>query len=117
MTTLLLAEHEHETLKDVTNKALTAAAQLGGDVHVLVAGGGEGTKTAAEAAAKLDGIKKVLLAEGPAYAHDLAEPLAALIVSLAGGYDAFVAPATSRFKNVMPRVAALLDVMQVSEII
>jgi electron transfer flavoprotein alpha subunit len=117
MTTLLIAEHEHEVLKDSTNKALTAAAQLGGEVHVLVAGGGEGTKAAAEAAAKLAGVKKVLLAEGDAYAHDLAEPLAALIVALAPSYDAFVAPATSRFKNVMPRVAALLDVMQVSEII
>jgi electron transfer flavoprotein alpha subunit len=117
MTTLLIAEHDHETLKDVTNKALTAASQLGGDVHVLVAGGGQGTKEAAEAAAKLQGVKKVLVAEGAAYEHDLAEPLAALIVALAGNYDAFVAPATSRFKNVMPRVAALLDVMQVSEII
>jgi electron transfer flavoprotein alpha subunit len=117
MTTLLIAEHDHETLKDVTNKTLTAASQLGGDVHVLVAGGGEGTKAAAEAAAKLQGVKKVLLAEGAAYEHDLAEPLAALIVALAPNYDAFVAPATSRFKNVMPRVAALLDVMQVSEII
>jgi electron transfer flavoprotein alpha subunit len=117
MTTLLIAEHDHETLKDVTNKALTAASQLGGDVHVLVAGGGQGTKAAAEAAAKLTGVKKVLVAEGAAYEHDLAEPLAALIVALAPAYDAFVAPATSRFKNVMPRVAALLDVMQVSEII
>jgi electron transfer flavoprotein alpha subunit len=117
MTTLLIAEHDHETLKDVTNKALTAASQLGGDVHVLVAGGGQGTKAAAEAAAKLQGVKKVLVAEGAAYEHDLAEPLAALIVALAPSYDAIVAPATSRFKNVMPRVAALLDVMQVSEII
>jgi electron transfer flavoprotein alpha subunit len=117
MTTLLISEHDHETLKDVTNKALTAAKELGGDVHVLVAGGGQGTKAAAEAAAKLGGVKKVLLAEGAPYEHDLAEPLAALIVALAPGYDAFVAPATSRFKNVMPRVAALLDVMQVSEII
>src|SRR3978361_1116699 len=117
MTTLLIAEHEHGTLKDTTNKALTAASELGAEVHVLVAGGGEGTKAAAEAAAKLKGVTKVLLAEGPAYEHDLAEPLAALIVALAPGYDAFMAPATSRFKNVMPRVAALLDVMQVSEII
>jgi electron transfer flavoprotein alpha subunit len=117
MTTLLIAEHDRETLKDVTNKALTAAKELGGDVHVLVAGGGQGTKTAAEAAAKLLGVKKVLVAEGAAYEHDLAEPLAALIVALASSYDAIVAPATSRFKNVMPRVAALLDVMQVSEII
>jgi electron transfer flavoprotein alpha subunit len=117
MTTLLIAEHDHETLKDVTNKALTAAAQLGGDVHVLVAGGGQGTRAAAESASKLQGVKKVLVAEGAAYEHDLAEPLAALIVALAPSYDAIVAPATSRFKNVMPRVAALLDVMQVSEII
>lgn len=116
MTTLLIAEHEHEVLKDSTNKALTAASQLGGDVHVLVAGGGQGTKVAAEAASKLAGVAKVLVAEGEPYAHDLAEPLAALIVSLAPSYEAIVAPATSRFKNVMPRVAALLDVMQVSEI-
>src|SRR6266566_1476709 len=112
MTTLLIAEHDHESLKDSTNKALTAATQLGADVHVLVAGGGEGTKDAAQAASKLAGVKKVLVAEGEAYAHDLAEPLAALIVALAPGYEAFVAPATSRFKNVMPRVAALLDVIQ-----
>ncbi|MCR6733099.1 MAG: FAD-binding protein [Afipia sp.] len=117
MATLLIAEHDHATLKDSTNKALTAAAALGADVHVLVAGGGEGTKGAAEAAAKLKGVTKVLLAENAIYEHDLAEPLAALIVSLGGSYDAFVAPATSRFKNVMPRVAALLDVMQISEII
>ncbi|MFZ5734429.1 MAG: electron transfer flavoprotein subunit alpha/FixB family protein [Pseudomonadota bacterium] len=116
MPTLLIAEHHHDVLKDATNKALTAAAQLGGDVHVLVAGGGQGTKAAAEAAAKLKGVSKVLLAADAIYEHDLAEPLAALIVSLAGSYDAIVAPATSRFKNVLPRVAALLDVMQVSEI-
>jgi len=116
MTTLLMAEHENGALKDATSKALTAAIALGGDVHVLVAGG-EGAKAAAEAASKLNGVKKVLLAEGATYAHDLAEPMAALIVSLAPSYDAFVAPATSRYKNAMPRVAALLDVMQVSEII
>ncbi|MGY4284394.1 electron transfer flavoprotein alpha subunit [Bradyrhizobium sp. LM2.7] len=114
MTTLLIAEHDGASLKDATNKALTAAAALGADVEVLVAG--ENAKAAADAAAKLAGVKKVLLADGALYAHDLAEPLAALIVSLAPGYDAIVAPATSRFKNVMPRVAALLDVMQVSEI-
>src|SRR5216110_4089770 len=115
MTTLLIAEHDNASIKDATNKAMTAAAALGADVHVLVAG--ENAKAAADAAAKLAGVTKVLLADNAAYAHDLAEPLAALIVSLATGYDAFVAPATSRFKNVMPRVAALLDVMQVSEII
>src|SRR6202521_3065225 len=115
MTTLLIAEHDNASIKDSTNKALTAAAELGGEVHVLVAG--ENAKAAADAAAKLAGVRKVLLADNAAYAHDLAEPLAALIVALAPGYDAFVAPATSRFKNVMPRVAALLDVMQISEII
>ena len=77
MTTLLLAEHEHETLKDTTNKALTAATALGGEVHVLVAGSGSGSKSAAEAAAKLQGVAKVLVAEGEPYAHDLAEPMAA----------------------------------------
>src|SRR6185437_5312847 len=99
MTTLLIAEHDHETLKDVTNKALTAAKELGGEVHVLVAGGGQGTRAAADAAAKLQGVKKVLDADSAAYEHDLAEPLAALIVALASSYDAIVAPATSRFKN------------------
>jgi electron transfer flavoprotein alpha subunit len=114
MTTLLLAEHDNKSLKDSTNKALTAAKALGGDVHILVAG--KDAKAAADVAAKLDGVKKVLLADGALYEHALAEPLAALIVSLAGSYDAIVAPATSNGKNVMPRVAALLDVMQVSEV-
>jgi electron transfer flavoprotein alpha subunit len=114
MTTLLLAEHDNKSLKDATNKALTAASQMGGDVHVLVAG--SGAKTVADAAAKLDGVAKVLLADAPAYEHALAEPLAALIVSLAGNYDGIVAPATTTAKNVMPRVAALLDVMQISDI-
>jgi electron transfer flavoprotein alpha subunit len=115
MTTLLLAEHDNKALKDSTNKALTAAKQMGGDVHVLVAG--SGAKAVADAAAKLDGVTKVLLADAPAYEHALAEPLAVLIVSLAGNYDAIVSPATTNAKNVMPRVAALLDVMQISEII
>jgi electron transfer flavoprotein alpha subunit len=114
MATLLLAEHDNKVLKDATNKALTAAKQLGGEVHVLVAGAG--AKGVADAAAKLDGVAKVLLADGAPYEHALAEPLAALIVSLAGSYDAIVAPATSSAKNVMPRVAALLDVMQLSDI-
>ena len=114
MTTLLLAEHDNKSLKDSTNKALTAAKALGGDVHILVAG--KDAKAAADAAAKLDGVKKVLLADGALYEHALAEPLAALIVSLAGSYDAIVAPATSNGKNVMPRVAALLDVMQISDV-
>ena len=115
MTTLLVAEHDNKVLKDATSKALTAAKALGGDVHVLVAG--KDCKAVADAAAKLDGVKKVLLADAALYEHSVAEPLAALIVSLAGPYDAIVAPATTNGKNVMPRVAALLDVMQVSEII
>ena len=115
MATLLIAEHDNASIKDATNKTLTAAAVLGGEVDVLVAG--EGAKAAAEAAAKLKGVRKVLLADNAAYAHDLAEPLAALIVSLAGPYDAIIAPATTRYKNTLPRVAALLDVAQISEII
>ena len=114
MTTLLVAEHDNKSLKDSTNKALTAAKALGGDVHILVAG--KDAKAVADAAAKLDGVKKVLLADGAVYEHALAEPVAALIVSLAGSYDAILAPATNNGKNVMPRVAALLDVMQVSDV-
>ena len=105
MTTLLLAEHDNRTLKDATHKTLTAANALGQPVHVLVAG--KGCRPVAEAAARLDGVKKVLLADGAAYEHMLAEPVAALICSLAGAYDAIVAPATTTGKNVMPRVAAL----------
>jgi electron transfer flavoprotein alpha subunit len=115
MATLLIAEHDGASLRDATHKALTAAKAMGGDVHVLVAG--TNCKGAADAAAKLDGVAKVLLAEGEPYAHMLAEPAAALIVSLASGYDALVAPATTMGKNVMPRVAALLDVMQISDVI
>jgi electron transfer flavoprotein alpha subunit len=115
MTTLLLAEHDNKTLKDSTNKALTAVKALGQPVHVLVAG--KGCRGVAEAAAKLDGVTKVLLADGTAYEHMLAEPLAALIVALAPSYDAIVTPATTTGKNVMPRVAALLDVMQISDIV
>ncbi len=114
MTTLLIAEHDGKSLRDATTKALTAAKALGGDVHVLVAG--VNAKPAADAAAKLDGVAKVLLVEGAPYEHMLAEPAAALIVSLASGYDALVAPATTMGKNVMPRVAALLDVMQISDV-
>ncbi|HUI12383.1 MAG TPA: FAD-binding protein [Xanthobacteraceae bacterium] len=115
MPTLLLAEHDNATLKDATAKALTAAKALGADVHILVAG--HNCKAAAETAAKLDGVKKVLLADAPAYEHMLAEPTAALIVSLAGPYETIMAAATTTGKNVMPRVAALLDVMQISDII
>jgi electron transfer flavoprotein alpha subunit len=115
MATLLLAEHDNKSLKDATAKALTAAKALGGDVHVLVAG--KDARGVAEATAKLDGVGKVLFADGAAYERMLAEPLAALIVSLAPGYDAIVAAATTTGKNVLPRVAALLDVMQISDIV
>jgi electron transfer flavoprotein alpha subunit len=115
MATLLLAEHDNKSLKDATNKALTAAKALGGDVHVLVAG--KDARGVADAAAKLDGVGKVLVADGASYEHMLAEPLAALIVALAPAYDAIVAAATTTGKNVLPRVAALLDVMQISDIV
>src|SRR5215475_7135274 len=114
MATLLVAEHDNKVLKDATNKALSAAKAIGSDVHVLVAG--KDCRGVAEAAAKLEGVPKVLLADAGQYEHQLAEPLATLIVSLAGNYDAIVAPATTTGKNVMPRVAALLDVMQISDI-
>ena len=112
MTTLLLADHDGKAVSDATRKALTAARALGAPVHVLVAG----SEAAAQSAAKLEGVEKVLSAADARYEHSLAEPLAALIVSLAGPYDAIVAPATTTGKNVLPRVAALLDVMQVSEV-
>ncbi|WP_296017719.1 electron transfer flavoprotein subunit alpha/FixB family protein [uncultured Agrobacterium sp.] len=114
MAILLLAEHDNATLSDQTAKTLTAATQIGGDVHVLVAG--SGAKVAADEAAKLSGVSKVLLADDASYANQLAEPLAALIVSLAASYDVIIAPATASAKNVLPRVAALLDVAQISEI-
>jgi electron transfer flavoprotein alpha subunit len=115
MAILIIAEHDHASLSEQTAKAVSAATQIGGDVHVLVAG--KDAKAAADAAAKLDGVSKVLHAEGDEYANRLAEPLAALAVSLAGDYDTLMAPATTSGKNVMPRIAALLDVMQISDII
>ena len=115
MATLLVAEVAGGALSDLTARALTAALEISQPVHVLVAG--KGVRAAAEAAAQLSGVAKALLADDAAYAHGLAEPLAALIVSLAPAYDAIVAPSTAAAKNVMPRVAALLDVMQVSDIV
>lgn len=114
MTTLLVAEHSNSELNEATAKTLTAAVALGGDVHILVAG--KGCAAAGEAAAKLDGAAKVLVVEGDAYEHQLAEPMADLILSLAGEYDAILAPATTNGKNILPRVAAKLDVMQISDI-
>ncbi|MBY5385672.1 electron transfer flavoprotein subunit alpha/FixB family protein [Rhizobium leguminosarum] len=119
MTILLLADHDNASLSDQTAKTLTAAAKIAkdqaSDIHILVAG--KAAKAAADAAAKLAGVSKVLLAESDELANNLAEPLADLIVSLAGSYDTIISAATSVGKNVLPRVAALLDVAQVSEII
>ena len=114
MAVLLIAEHDNASLKDATHRALTAARGVGSPVHVLVAG--QGCGPAAQGAAALEGVDKVLVAEAAELEHALAEPLAALIAGLAGGYEALVAPATTMGKNVMPRVAALLDVMQVSDV-
>jgi len=114
MTVLLLAEHTNDALNPATGKALSAARKLGGDIHVLVAG--HNCRTAAEAAARLSGVAKVLVADAPQLAHGLAEETAALIVPLMASYDTLVAPATASGKNVCPRVAATLDVMQISDI-
>jgi electron transfer flavoprotein alpha subunit len=114
MATLLIAEHDNNTVKDATAKALTAAVAIGGPVHVLVAG--KGCDGAARAAAALTGADKVLVADGDATANLLAEPTAALVASLAANYDAIVAPATANGRNIAPRVAALLDVMLISAV-
>ncbi len=115
MAVLLFADHTNAALGSSTAKALTAAMALGGDVHILVAG--HDCQGAALAASKLAGVAKVLVADAPQYGHGLAEEIAPLIVSLMGNYAAVVAAGTTGGKNVMPRVAALLDVMQVSDII
>jgi electron transfer flavoprotein alpha subunit len=115
MSVLVLAEHDNSVLKDATLAAVTAATQLGGDVHVLIAG--SGAQSVADAAASVAGVSKVLLADDASYGDALAENLAPLIAGLMAGYDAFVAPATTRGKNVAPRVAAALDVAQISEIL
>jgi electron transfer flavoprotein alpha subunit len=114
MTTLLLAELSGGALAPATAKALSAAKALGGNIHILVAGSDTGA--AAQSAAKLAGVTKVLVADAPHLANGLAEEVAALILSLAGGYSAIVAPATAFGKNILPRVAAKLDVMQISDI-
>ena len=115
MTTLLYVEHANGQIRDGSLKALSAAKELGQPVHALVLG--SGSKAAAEAAAKLDGVEKVLNAEDAVYDHDLAEPVGALIAAIAEPYSAIVAAATTTGKNVLPRAAALLDVAQVSDII
>ena len=116
MSVLVLVEHGDGAVKDSTLATITAAAQLG-PVHALVAGEGDEVQSAAQAAAKIAGVEKVLVASDPAYGQMLAENVAALVVPLMADHDAFLANATSNGKNVAPRVAALLDVMQISEIV
>ena len=115
MSVLVVAEHTNEQLKAATRHTVTAAAAIDPDVHVLVAG--KGCRSVAEAAAKIAGVKKVLLADDAAYEHLLAENVAKLLMQLAPSYTHLLAPATSNGKNFMPRVAALLDVSMISEII
>jgi electron transfer flavoprotein alpha subunit len=115
MTVLLIAEHDNKTLSPAVAKAVTAAKAIDQNVHVLVAGAD--AKSVAEAAAKLDGVAKVLHADAPQLGHQLAEEVTALVIGLMPNYDAAIAASTASSKNFMPRVAALLDVMQVSDII
>ncbi len=115
MSILVIAEHDNATLKAATLNTVTAASQIGGAITVLVAGHGCGA--VAESAAQIAGVTKVLLADAPQYAHQLAENVAALVVGLAGGYSHILAPATATGKNTLPRVAALLDVAQLSDVI
>jgi electron transfer flavoprotein alpha subunit len=114
MSVLVVAEHENAALKAATLNTVTAAKALGGDVTVLVAGAG--CRAVADAAARIDGVSKVLLADDARYANHMAEPMGALVLGLAKGYGHVLAPATTFGKNFMPRVAALLDVAQVSDI-
>ncbi len=114
MKTLVWVEHDGQVVKDATLSAVTAASQLG-EIHLLVAG--QGVDAVAAAAAKIAGVGKVHVADDAAFAHALAENVAPLIVELMGHHDAFVAPSTTHGKNIAPRVAALLDVMQISDIL
>ncbi|HJR56127.1 MAG TPA: electron transfer flavoprotein subunit alpha/FixB family protein [Rhizomicrobium sp.] len=114
MTALVIAEHDNKALNDATARAVTAAAAISAPVHILVAG--KDCAGVAEAAAKIAGVEKVLLADDALYARMLAEPMEALILVNAGAYDAILAPATTMGKNFLPRVAAKLDVPQISEI-
>jgi electron transfer flavoprotein alpha subunit len=114
MAVLILAKHDNRTLNDATAKTVTAAKAMGGDITVLVAG--HDCAAVAEAAARLDGVRRVVHVEGEAYGHRLAEPLTELVRSMADGYEHIVFPATTSGKNVAPRLAALLDVMVISDI-
>ena len=115
MSCLVIAEHDNAVLKGPTLNTIAAAQKLGGDIHVLVAG--SGCAAVAEAAARVAGVAKVLLADAPSYANQLAETMTPLVVGLAKNYAAVLAPETTTAKNFMPRVAALLDVAQISAII
>jgi electron transfer flavoprotein alpha subunit len=115
MAVLVIADHNNAALSDAVAKTVAAAKKMGGDIDILLAGSNAGA--AAAEAAKISGVRKILHADDPAYAKQLAEPMAALILAQAGPYDALLAPATANGKNYMPRVAALLDVMQVSDVI
>lgn len=114
MTALVFVEHDNTSVKDATLATVTAAAAFG-DIHLLVAG--SGCSAAAEAAAQIAGVSKVLVADDALYANNLAEELANLVISVAGDYDAIISPATTTGKNFLPRVAAALDVAQISDII
>lgn len=115
MSILIITEHDNQSLKPVTLNLVTAAQQIGGDIDLLVAG--ENAQAAAEAAAAIAGVRKVILADNAAYAYQLAENLSKLVVELAEGYTHILAPGTTTGKNVAPRVAALLGVNQLSDII
>lgn len=115
MATLIIAEHDNHTLKGATLNTVTAASQIGGDIHILVAGGG--CQAVAAAASAVAGVSKVLLADNAAYEHQLAENVSLLVAELGREYSHVIAPATTGGKNLMPRVAALLDVAQLSDVI
>ena len=114
MTTLVIAEHDNTSLKGATLNTVAAAKAIGGDIHILIAGGNCGA--AAEAAAKVAGVAKVLVADNAVYAHQLAENVSLLVAEISKSYSHILAPATSNGKNILPRIAALLDVAQISEI-
>jgi len=115
MAVLVIADHDNASLKEDTAKTVTAALKLSGEVDVLVAG--QGAKAVADSAAKIQGVRKVLLAESPELGHGLAEAVEALVVPLAANYDAVLTPASAQGKNVLPRIAAKLDVAQISDVV
>ncbi|HRQ61842.1 MAG TPA: electron transfer flavoprotein subunit alpha/FixB family protein, partial [Alphaproteobacteria bacterium] len=114
MATLIIAEHDNSSIKPATLNTVSAAAKLGGDIHVLVAG--TGCDGAAKAAAQVAGVTKVIKADNAALPHGIAENIAPIVVALAGAYSHILAPATTFGKNILPRAAALLDVQQISDI-